>query len=99
MVEKMKERYKKDYFYEDGALYAIKIQAHNDIFIVMMDTSGDGLHKRGYRAIKNEAPIKETMAAALVKLSRGKTSVRSYVWNRDYIDRSSYDSSKYSSRS
>lgn len=70
MVEKMKERYKKDYFYEDGALYAIKIQAHNDIFIVMMDTSGDGLHKRGYRAIKNEAPIKETMAAALVKLSR-----------------------------
>lgn len=76
MVEKMKERYKKDYFYEDGALYAIKIQAHNDIFIVMMDTSGEGLHKRGYRAIKNEAPIKETMAAALVRLSRWKGGER-----------------------
>lgn len=76
MVEKMKETYKKDYFYEDGALYAIKIQAHNDIFIVMMDTSGEGLHKRGYRAIKNEAPIKETMAAALVRLSRWKGGER-----------------------
>lgn len=69
IVEKLKEKYKKDYFYEDGAKYAIKIQAHNDIFIVMIDTSGEALHKRGYRAIKNEAPIKETMAAALVLLS------------------------------
>lgn len=69
IVEKLKEKYKKDYFYEDGAKYAIKIQAHNDNFIVMIDTSGEGLHKRGYRAIKNEAPIKETMAAALVLLS------------------------------
>lgn len=72
IVEKMKEKYKKSYFYEDGAKYAIKIQAHNDIFIVMIDTSGEPLHKRGYRAIKNEAPIKETMAAALVLLSRWK---------------------------
>ena len=69
IVEKLKEKYKKDYFYEAGAKYAIKIQAHNDIFIVMIDTSGEALHKRGYRAIKNEAPIKETMAAALVLLS------------------------------
>lgn len=69
IVEKLKEKYKKDYFYEDGAKYAIKIQAHNDIFVVMIDTSGEALHKRGYRAIKNEAPIKETMAAALVLLS------------------------------
>lgn len=69
IVEKLKEKYQKDYFYEDGAKYAIKIQAHNDVFIVMIDTSGEALHKRGYRAIKNEAPIKETMAAALVLLS------------------------------
>ena len=41
-----------------------------------MDTSGEGLHKRGYRAIKNEAPIKETMAAALVRLSRWKGGER-----------------------
>lgn len=70
IVEKMKEKYGKSYFYEDGAKFAIKIQAHNDIFLVMIDTSGEPLHKRGYRAIKNEAPIKETMAAALVLLSR-----------------------------
>lgn len=70
IVEKLKLVYKKDYFYEDGAKYAIKIQAHNDIFIIMVDTSGEPLHKRGYRAIKNEAPIKETMAAAMVLLTR-----------------------------
>ncbi|MBR8701535.1 Ribosomal RNA large subunit methyltransferase K/L [Fusobacterium sp. DD29] len=69
IVEKLKEKYHKDYFYEDGAKYAIKIQGNKDTFIVMIDTSGDPLHKRGYRAIKNEAPIKETMAAALVYLS------------------------------
>lgn len=69
IVEKLKEKYKKDYFYEDGAKYAIKIQGNKDTFIIMIDTSGDPLHKRGYRAIKNEAPIKETMAAALVLLS------------------------------
>ena len=79
IVEKLKEKYKKEYFYEDGPRYAIKIQAHNDVFIVMIDTSGEGLHKRGYRAIKNEAPIKETMAAALVKLSRWKGGERPLV--------------------
>ncbi len=69
IVEKLKEKYHKDYFYENGAKYAIKIQGNKDTFIIMIDTSGDPLHKRGYRAIKNEAPIKETMAAALVILS------------------------------
>ncbi|WP_319372220.1 class I SAM-dependent RNA methyltransferase [uncultured Ilyobacter sp.] len=70
IVEKMKEKYKKDYFSEDGAAYKIKVQGSKDKFIVMIDTSGDGLHKRGYRAEINEAPMKETLAAALVKISR-----------------------------
>lgn len=70
IVEKLKKKYKIDYFHETGAKYAVKIQANKDNFIVMIDTSGEGLHKRGYRAIKNEAPIKETLAAALVYLSR-----------------------------
>lgn len=70
IVEKMKYYYDIDDFPEDGAKYAIKIQANKDNFIVMIDTSGEGLHKRGYRAIKNEAPIKETLAAALVYLSK-----------------------------
>lgn len=70
IVEKLKETYKKDLFLENGALFAIKIQCHNNNFIVMLDTSGEGLHKRGYRKNQKVAPIKETMAAALVKLSR-----------------------------
>lgn len=70
IVEKLKETYKKELFLESGALFAIKIQCHNNNFIVMLDTSGIGLHKRGYRKNQKEAPIKETMAAALVKLSR-----------------------------
>lgn len=72
MVERLKNSYNIDVFPEDGPVYKIKIQAHNDIFIIMLDTSGEALHKRGYRNLINEAPLKETMAAALVKLSRWK---------------------------
>lgn len=72
IVEKMKEKYKRDIFLEKGAMYAIKIQCHNDIFIVMLDSSGEGLNKRGYRERQKIAPIKETMAAALVKISKWK---------------------------
>ena len=70
VVEKMKGKYEKDYFSEDGAVYKIKVQGNKDKFIVMIDTSGEGLHKRGYRAEINEAPMKETLAASLVKISR-----------------------------
>lgn len=70
IVEKLKEKYKREIFLENGALFAVKIQCHNDIFIVMLDTSGEALNKRGYRKKQKAAPIKETMAAALVKLSK-----------------------------
>lgn len=70
MVESMKKKYKLDHFSEKGGLYRVKIQGNKDNFIIMIDTSGDGLHKRGYRADLNEAPMKETLAAALVKLSK-----------------------------
>ena len=70
MVEKLKEKYKREIFLENGALYSIKIQCHKDIFIVMLDSSGESLTKRGYRAQKRVAPIKETLAAALVYLSK-----------------------------
>jgi len=70
MVEAMKRKHKLDYFSEKGGLYRVKIQGNKDNFIIMIDTSGDGLHKRGYRADLNEAPMKETLAAALVKLSK-----------------------------
>jgi putative N6-adenine-specific DNA methylase len=79
IVEKLKKHYGHDFFSEDGATYKIKIMGNKDNFIVMIDTSGDPLHKRGYRAQLNEAPIKETLAAALVKLSRWNGGERPLV--------------------
>ena len=70
IVERLRVAYQTTELVETGASYRVKIQAHNDIFLVMLDTSGEGLHKRGYRNLINEAPMKETMAAALVLLSR-----------------------------
>lgn len=72
IVERLRIAYQTKELVETGALYRVKIQAHNDNFILMIDTSGDGLHKRGYRNLINEAPLKETMAAAMVLLSRWK---------------------------
>ena len=55
---------------ETGALYQIQFALMGDVATLMLDTSGAGLHKRGYRAQSNEAPIKETLAASLCQLSR-----------------------------
>ncbi len=58
---------------ESGARYKIEVAALKDYVTVTLDTSGDGLHRRGYRGLVGEAPLKETLAAALVELS---------VWNK-----------------
>ncbi len=70
VVEKMKERYGTEWFLETGARFVIEVSLLNDIATLTMDTTGVGLHKRGYRKLVTEAPLKETMAAALVLLSR-----------------------------
>lgn len=70
VVEKMKERYGTEWFDENGARYVIEISLLNDEALLTLDTSGAGLHKRGYRLVSNEAPIRESMAAALILLSR-----------------------------
>ncbi len=70
VVERLKEKYKVEWFEETGAQYPIQISILKDVATLLIDTSGVGLHKRGYREHGNEAPIKETLAAALVKLSR-----------------------------
>ncbi|WP_043933641.1 THUMP domain-containing class I SAM-dependent RNA methyltransferase [Bacillus sp. EB01] len=70
IVEKMKLRYKKvSRFEETGALYKIEVSLLKDVATISLDTSGAGLHKRGYRAGQGEAPLKETLAAALVQLT------------------------------
>lgn len=69
VVERLKEVYEVDWFEENGAEYTIQIAMLKDVATLTIDTSGSGLHKRGYREFALEAPIKETLAAALVQLS------------------------------
>lgn len=70
IVESMKRKYDVEWFEEDGADFEIKVQILKNIVTLTIDTSGEGLHKRGYRAYINQAPLKETMAAALLKIAR-----------------------------
>ncbi|MCL2188747.1 MAG: class I SAM-dependent RNA methyltransferase [Defluviitaleaceae bacterium] len=72
VVEKMKERYNISWFEETGAEYTIQCALLKDTATLTIDTTGvgQGLHKRGYRARANDAPMKETMAAALIDLAR-----------------------------
>lgn len=69
IVERLKETYAVDRFEETGALYNIKVTILKDRVTLTIDTSGAGLHKRGYRVKDVAAPIKETLAAAMVQLS------------------------------
>lgn len=73
IVERLKECYGVDYFEKSGALYDIKITLLKDRVTVTLDTTGPGLHKRGYRVSNVEAPMKETLAAALIQLSFWRT--------------------------
>ncbi|UOF90357.1 class I SAM-dependent RNA methyltransferase [Fodinisporobacter ferrooxydans] len=70
IVEKLKETYKREWFDETGPQYSIEVSIHKDVATLTIDTSGAGLHKRGYRKLSAEAPLKETLAAAIVLLSR-----------------------------
>ena len=70
VVESMKKKYKKEWFEETGPLYRLEVALLKDVATLTIDTSGAGLHKRGYRAGAGEAPLRETLAAALVMLSR-----------------------------
>ncbi|WP_338470045.1 class I SAM-dependent RNA methyltransferase [Niallia sp. XMNu-256] len=70
IVERMKRHYKiEGWLEENGPLYKIEVALHKDVALLTIDTSGSGLHKRGYRVDQGEAPIKETLAAALVMLT------------------------------
>lgn len=70
IVEKLKEHYHTEWFPEDGARYVIEVTLLHDEALITIDTSGFGLHKRGYRKISTEAPLRETLAASLIQLSR-----------------------------
>ncbi|GIM44763.1 RNA methyltransferase [Collibacillus ludicampi] len=70
IVEKMKQRYRHEWFQETGPRYTIEVSLLKDIATLTIDTSGPGLHKRGYRKLAAAAPLKETLAAAMILLSR-----------------------------
>ena len=76
MVERMKSHYKVTWFPENGASFPLRVFLYKDIVTIGIDTSGDSLHKRGYRTLTSKAPITETLASALILLT---------PWNKDRI--------------
>jgi putative N6-adenine-specific DNA methylase len=72
VVERLKETYAVPWFEESGALYQIQFSIMKNRAHLMIDTSGRGLHKRGYRPEANAAPLKETLAAALCEIAHLK---------------------------
>ncbi len=70
IVERLKTRYHINWFEETGPIHKVRFSIQKDRVVFGIDTSGDGLHKRGYRAHSMEAPIKETLAAAMCYLAR-----------------------------
>lgn len=70
VVSRLSQVYGQNWFEETGAKYQIQFAIMNDVAELYLDTSGPGLHKRGYRANANAAPLRETLAAAMVKLAR-----------------------------
>nr|WP_312432344.1 class I SAM-dependent RNA methyltransferase [Lacrimispora sp.] len=76
MVERLKGAYGAEWFPETGSSYPLRVFLHKDEVTVGIDTTGDSLHKRGYRTLTSKAPITETLAAALIMLT---------PWNKDRI--------------
>lgn len=73
MVDRLKMTYHMDWFKEDGASFPVRIFLLKDEVTVALDTTGDPLHKRGYRTWTSKAPISETLAAALIMLTPWRT--------------------------
>ncbi len=76
IVERLKSKYKVGWFKEDGVAYPIRVNILKDMVTIAIDTTGDSLHKRGYRPAAGKAPISECLAAALIKLT---------PWNKDRV--------------
>ena len=77
--KRLGEKYGISWLPETGAKYQLQFSLMNDQVVLYLDTTGPGLHKRGYRAVGNEAPLRETLAAAMVMLSRYRG--REFFWD------------------
>ncbi len=69
IVERLKQRHKTQWFPETGPLFPVSVTLHRDVARIAIDTSGDALSRRGFRTYVGEAPIRETLAAAMLRLS------------------------------
>ena len=78
-VDRMGRHYGLNWLPETGALYQLQFSIMKDLCEVFLDTTGAGLHKRGYRAVGNDAPLRETLAAAMVTISRYRG--RDFFWD------------------
>ena len=77
--KRLGEQYGVSWLPETGAKYQLQFSIMNDRVQLYLDTTGPGLHKRGYRAVGNDAPLRETLAAAMVTLTRYRG--RDFVWD------------------
>ena len=78
VVKRLGSKYGITWFEETGALYQIQFSILKDQVTIMLDTSGAGLHKRGYRRVQTQAPIKETLAAGILDIARIYPDTRLY---------------------
>ena len=76
MVEKLKQTYHKEWFSEDGDSFPLRVFITKDRVLIGLDTTGESLHKRGYRKLVSKAPVAENLAAGLIMLT---------PWNKDRI--------------
>ena len=77
--KRLGEKYGVSWLPETGNKYQLQFSIMNDRVQLYLDTTGPGLHKRGYRAVGNDAPLRETLAAAMVTLTRYRG--RDFVWD------------------
>ena len=77
--KRLGETYGVTWLPETGAKYQLQFSLMNDRVQLYLDTTGPGLHKRGYRAVGNDAPLRETLAAAMVLLTRYRG--REFLWD------------------
>jgi putative N6-adenine-specific DNA methylase len=76
MVESLKQTYNVSWFTEDGEAYPLRVSIMKDIVTVGLDTTGESLHKRGYRKLVSKAPVAENLAAAMIMLT---------PWNKERV--------------
>ncbi len=76
MVERLKKTYQLSWFEEDGASFPLRVFLMKDVVTIGLDTSGESLHKRGYRKLVSKAPVAENLAASMLLLT---------PWNKERV--------------